>query len=326
MKFVIQKDSSVPLHSQIKERIKTALLFGELGPGDVLPSIREVEQELGIGRAIVRRAYVELQDCGILEIRHGSCVSVNEFLQVRADEKVAKELQRLVDNTLRSARRLNVSHSSFAKLLLSRAMELDRANLSYLVVDTSRSLAEKIAGEIARMWEVPVCGASITELPELLASEAHQVHRIIVTYYRYDDVSKVVKQAKKSTEHAEILPVSVRFTQEMIDQIAALPRSSNVLLVAEDNEYERHGKQPFAAVYKDAFRNHAIEFAVRPVSSFQDLTQIGAKNGYGLTVVSNSIWDRLPATVRNKSSVTHPRLEIDRASLERARISAGVIV
>src|SRR5262249_4238969 len=132
--FVLQKDSTVPVHSQIKERIKTALLFGELRPGDALPSIRELEQQLGIGRAIVRRAYLELQDCGILDVRHGSCVSVNQYLQVRADESVTLKLRNLVDETLRSARKLNVSHSSFAKLLLNRAMELDRSSLSYLFV------------------------------------------------------------------------------------------------------------------------------------------------------------------------------------------------
>jgi DNA-binding transcriptional regulator YhcF (GntR family) len=325
MKFVIQKDSTVPLHCQIKERIKTALAFGELRPGDTLPSIRELEQELGIGRAIVRRAYLELQDCGILDIRHGSCVSVNEFLQVRADESVTQKLKILVEETLRSVRKLNVSHSSFAKLLLIRAMELDRTSLSYLFVDTSKALAERIAQEISRMWEVPISGASTEELPHLLRSADHQIHRIIVTYYRYDDVSALVKRSQKR-EHAEILPVSVRFTGEMIDQIASLPPSSQVLLVAEDNEYRRHGRQPFADAYTEVFGKHDIRFSVRSVSSFRGLKSIGSKNGYALTIVSNSIWDRLPAAVRKVATVTHPRVEIDRASLERARMSAGVIV
>jgi len=325
MKFVIQKDSTVPPHSQIKERIKTALAFGELKPGDTLPSIRELEQELGIGRAIVRRAYLELQDCGILDIRHGSCVAVNEYLQIRADASVTQKLQKLVEATFRSVRKLNVSHSSFAKLLLIRAMELDRTSLSYLFVDTSKALAERIAQEIGRMWEVPISGASTDELPQLLRSADHQIHRIIVTYYRYDEVSTLVKRLQKR-EHAEILPVSVRFTEEMIEQVTSLPPSSQVLLVAEDNEYRRHGRQPFADVYTEVFSAHNIGFAVRPVSSFHDLKSIGAKNGYALTIVSNSIWDRLPTAVRKIGNVTHPRVEIDRASLEQARMSAGVIV
>ena len=326
MRFVIQKDSSIPLHSQIKERIKTALAFGELRPGDALPSIRDLEQQLGIGRAIVRRAYVELQECGILSIRHGSRVSVNEYLQIRADNSLAQKLEHLVEETLRCASKLNVSHSSFAKLLLIRAMESDRTRLSYLFVDTSKALAENIAQQISRMWEVPISGAAVSELPELLSSEHHQIHCIIVTYYRYDEVSALVKRIQKKHEHAEIIPISVRFTAEMIEQVTSLPASSNVLLVAEDNEYRRHGRQPFADVYTEVFGGHDLEFAVRPVSTFGDLKNIGEKDGYALTIVSNSIWDRLPPAVRKSTTVTHPRVEIDRASLERARISAGIIV
>lgn len=325
MKFTIQQDSSIPVHVQIKERIKTALLFGELRPGDTLPSIRDLEQQLGIGRAIVRRAYLELEECGILDIRHGRRVSINEYLQIRADQAVRKELEDLVEDTLRRARKLGVSHSSFSKLLLTRAMELDGKHLSYLFVDSSRALAEEIARQISRMWEVPIAGASLDELPELLCSKDHQIHRIIVTYYRYDEVSALVKRMQKR-EHAEVVPVSVRFTQDMVEQINSLPSSSKVLLVAEDSEYGRHGKQPFAEAYTELFGQRDIEFAVRPASSFRDLKQVAVKNGYALTIVSNSIWDRLPSIARKALSVTHPRFEVDRTSLEQARISAGVIV
>ncbi len=325
MKFVIQQDSSAPIHAQIKERIKTALAFGELRPGDTLPSIRDLERQLGIGRAIVRRAYLELQECGILDIRQGRRVSVNEYLQIRADRTVTKKLEDLVEGTLRRARELNVSYSSFAKLLLSRAMELDRKYLCYLFADASKALAEGIARQIGRMWEVPISGASIAELPGLLRSEQHQIHRIIVTYYRYDEVSALVKRLQKH-EHAEVVPVSVRFTSEMVKQLTSLPHSSKVLLVAEDDEYRRHGRQPFAEAYREVFGKRDIEYVVRPVSSFGDLKRVGTSNGYALTIVSNSIWDRLPAAVRKVRSVTHPRVEVDRTSLEQARITAGVIV
>ncbi len=325
MKFSIEQDSSVPPHVQIKERIKTALAFGELRPGDILPSIRDLEQELGIGRAVVRRAYLELQDCGILEIRHGRRVSINQFLQIRADGAITRQLQELVATTLERARKLNVSYSSFAKLLLIRATELDRKRLSCLFVDASKTLAEGIARQISRLWEVPISGACIDDLPGLLRSEQHHIHRIIVNYYRYDEVAGLVKRLQRR-EHAEVVPVSVRFSAEMIKQVTSLPASSRVLLVAEDSEYRRHGRQPFVEAYKEVFGKHDIEFAVRPVSSFPDLKQIAAKNGYALTIVSNSIWERLPGALRKVRGITHPRVEVDRTSLEQARIGAGVIV
>lgn len=59
------------MQAQIKERIKIGLALGELRPGATLPSIRDLEQQLGAGRAIIRNAYLDLQESGILDMKHG---------------------------------------------------------------------------------------------------------------------------------------------------------------------------------------------------------------------------------------------------------------
>lgn len=56
---------------QILERIKTALIRGELKPGDYLPSETELTQSLGIGKSSVREAIKMLQAIGIVEVRRG---------------------------------------------------------------------------------------------------------------------------------------------------------------------------------------------------------------------------------------------------------------
>ncbi|MGP8288839.1 FadR/GntR family transcriptional regulator [Vreelandella zhanjiangensis] len=61
--------SSVAL--QLLERIKTALIRGELLPGDYLPSETELTQTLGIGKSSVREAIKMLQAIGIVEVRRG---------------------------------------------------------------------------------------------------------------------------------------------------------------------------------------------------------------------------------------------------------------
>jgi len=324
MKFAMERGSPVPVHTQIKERIKTALALGELRPGDTLPSIRDLERQLGVGRAIVRRAYLELQESGILEIRPGRRVCINEFLRLRTDDAVIRRLESLVDKTLSQARSLNVSNSSFAKLLLLRALERDRSRLSYVVVDSSEVLAQNIAGQITRLWEVPIHSASIEALPKLLQVENNQIHKIIVTYYRYEEVTDLLKRLPKR-EHAEVVPISVRFNKSMLAEIKKLPSRSTVLLVAEDKEFRREG-QAFAETYRQAFQGLPIEFVVKPLSSIKDFAQVAEGGKYSLIVVGNSIWDRLPAEVRRIKSVSHPRVEVDRTSLEEARMTAGVIV
>ncbi|MCE9684271.1 FadR/GntR family transcriptional regulator [Halomonas alkalisoli] len=56
---------------QLLERIKSALIRGELKPGDYLPSESELTQALGIGKSSVREAIKMLQAIGIVEVRRG---------------------------------------------------------------------------------------------------------------------------------------------------------------------------------------------------------------------------------------------------------------
>ncbi|GEN22211.1 FadR/GntR family transcriptional regulator [Halomonas cupida] len=61
--------SSVAL--QLLERIKSALISGELQPGDYLPSETELTHTLGIGKSSVREAIKMLQAIGIVEVKRG---------------------------------------------------------------------------------------------------------------------------------------------------------------------------------------------------------------------------------------------------------------
>lgn len=56
---------------QLLERIKSALIRGDLKPGDYLPSETELTHSLGIGKSSVREAIKMLQAIGIVEVRRG---------------------------------------------------------------------------------------------------------------------------------------------------------------------------------------------------------------------------------------------------------------
>ena len=55
----------------VMERIKQALIRGELKPGDFLPSEAELTRNLGVGKSSVREAVKMLQAMGIVEVRRG---------------------------------------------------------------------------------------------------------------------------------------------------------------------------------------------------------------------------------------------------------------
>jgi DNA-binding transcriptional regulator YhcF (GntR family) len=68
--------SSVAPYEQLGQQITAMVLAGSLAPGDRLPSIRQLANDLGIASGTVARAYRELESDGVVTThgRHGTLV------------------------------------------------------------------------------------------------------------------------------------------------------------------------------------------------------------------------------------------------------------
>ena len=62
----------VPIYLQLMEQVKHAIETGALQPGEQLPGIRPLAEELVINPNTVAKAYRELEHEGVLELRHGA--------------------------------------------------------------------------------------------------------------------------------------------------------------------------------------------------------------------------------------------------------------
>lgn len=71
------------------EAIRSYIVEQRLQPGDVLPSERQIQEQLGISRSTVREALRVLQMMGVVEARHGKGLFVTEInLQPMVDAYV----------------------------------------------------------------------------------------------------------------------------------------------------------------------------------------------------------------------------------------------
>jgi DNA-binding transcriptional regulator YhcF (GntR family) len=67
----VDRRADVPLGTQLASRISSAVRDGRLGPGDRLPSVRELAEAVGVNVNTVRAVYARLESEGIVRGEQG---------------------------------------------------------------------------------------------------------------------------------------------------------------------------------------------------------------------------------------------------------------
>lgn len=67
----IDADSTAAIFDQVAASVRSDIVAGRLGPGDRLPAAREVADALDINVHTVLRAYQQLRDEGLVDLRRG---------------------------------------------------------------------------------------------------------------------------------------------------------------------------------------------------------------------------------------------------------------
>lgn len=71
MELKLNFQSGRPLYRQIAAGVVSHLAAGELAPGDQLPPVRRMADQLGVNFNTVARAYRLLDDRGLISAQHG---------------------------------------------------------------------------------------------------------------------------------------------------------------------------------------------------------------------------------------------------------------
>ena len=95
MAIHIQLDlkSGVPFYRQIIDQVKAAMATESIGPGERLPTVRQLAVDLSINPNTVSRAYTELELTGLVETQMGS----GTFVGNRPVERNDVEMRRVLD-------------------------------------------------------------------------------------------------------------------------------------------------------------------------------------------------------------------------------------
>lgn len=110
---------------QIVEQIKYALATGALRPGEQLPSIRALAEELRINRNTVAKAYGELEHEGVVKTMQGRGVFCCEGGSELNGEARRRILGEALDHVIVQAYHLQVSGEEMQALLERRLEAFD---------------------------------------------------------------------------------------------------------------------------------------------------------------------------------------------------------
>ena len=117
--------SGMPIYLQIVDQVRAAAASGALRPGEALPSIRPLAEELRVNRNTIAKAYTELESQGVIETLPGRGCFLKEN-QSALRKKVRRELLvEHIDQVVVQAHHLQVPRDEFLELIRERLNVLD---------------------------------------------------------------------------------------------------------------------------------------------------------------------------------------------------------
>ena len=110
-------DKNIPIYIQIMDEIKRRVIAGVLHPGDKVPSVRELAEELKVNPNTIVRAFQELERAGITETRRGMGTFISEGEGMNAVELKAQMGQAEAGSFVARMREAGISDDEIIRLV-----------------------------------------------------------------------------------------------------------------------------------------------------------------------------------------------------------------
>jgi GntR family transcriptional regulator len=120
MIFQIDFQAGKPVYLQLADQIRNAAASGRLSPGDPLPALRPLAEELRINRNTIAKAYSELEAQGIIETIPGKGFFLKQNQSPFTQRVRQQMLLTEIDEAVVMAHHLRVNREKFLVLVNER--------------------------------------------------------------------------------------------------------------------------------------------------------------------------------------------------------------
>ena len=120
MRLLLNFKSGKPVYLQVVDQVKAAAASGAVQPGDPVPSIRPLAEELRVNRNTVAKAYAELESQGVIETIAGKGCFVRANHSPYKKEVRQKLVAEKIDDAVVQAHHLQVEKTEFLRIAEER--------------------------------------------------------------------------------------------------------------------------------------------------------------------------------------------------------------
>ena len=120
MQLHISTKDGVPIYLQIVNQVKYLVAAGRLAPGEEIPPIRTLAEQIVVNPNTVAKAYHELEREGVVTKKHGSGTYISDNGSPLARRERLRILTQRIDALLAEARHMDVSLKEVVELVRER--------------------------------------------------------------------------------------------------------------------------------------------------------------------------------------------------------------
>ncbi len=125
LRFQISPGSQSPIYRQIVDQARLAIATGKAKPGDALPSVRALAEELVVNPNTIAKAYAQLASEGLIETHPGKGVFFAARRQVYTQAERARRIDHALDAFIQEALCLGLTPAEARDLFNAKLARLN---------------------------------------------------------------------------------------------------------------------------------------------------------------------------------------------------------
>jgi DNA-binding transcriptional regulator YhcF (GntR family) len=312
----ISEQAPLSISVQLAEHIKLLIVMKKLKPGDILPTVIQLAEDLQLNHNTVAAVYAHLAELGYLVSRkgRGTFVADNALVQQLLSRQY---LYQLLEQAFYAAAQEGVNPADFAVAAYAQAVMLSQHPVvlpQVVFVESlqhdSDSYLHAIQAEIGS--RVTFLQLEDLEIGQLVAlTELHNADVVITS------TQSVGKVTQMTAPEQEVIGVGVEVELWLLSQIAALPSNTQVMLVGRGMTEAECMKK----MLEQAGISH-LKYQPLSIECFQQNLQLLDKANF--VYASAAVYDYVRKLIPQFTKVFRFSFGIDRtsATVLKARLTA----